>query len=98
MDAFIIGIFIQVAAVRVCEKVRNIVGPRTDPCGTPDETVAQEEEMPSTRTLCSRLERKLSIHLREAPEIPILFNLAFSSSCGTRSKALEKSSSMTSTQ
>ena len=72
-------------------KTRNKIGPRTDPCGTPDVTGADAELSPSTTTLCDRPDRKSSIHGSTLPRIP--YHLSFYSrrACDTLSKALEKS-------
>ena len=49
---------------------RKSVGPRTDPCGTPEVTWPTEDISPSTTTCWVRSVRKFSIHLRVLPLMP----------------------------
>ena len=74
---------------------RNNRGPRMDPCGTPEETVDQAEEWPSTRTLCWRFVRKALIRLSTLPRTPTLSSFMHSFLCGTVSNAFEKSRTIT---
>ena len=46
------------------------MGPRTEPCGTPDETEILSEEIPLMTTACFLLSKKFLIHLRTSPLMP----------------------------
>ena len=46
------------------------MGPRTEPCRTPDETGILSEEIPLMTTTCFLLSKKFLIHLRTSPLMP----------------------------
>ena len=46
------------------------IGPRTEPCGTPEETEIELELVPLVTTDCFLLSKKSFIHLRVSPLIP----------------------------
>ena len=48
----------------------NRRGPKTVPCGTPEETWIHSEEEPSTTTLCDLAVRKERIQSRRSPLMP----------------------------
>ena len=83
--------------------IRNKSGPMTLPCGTLDRTRSpsirlQEWDLtPSTRTLCVRPNRNSEIQLEVLPSMPYRRSFCMSLWWGTTSKALEKSSMLTST-
>ena len=55
--------------------VKNNIGPRHVPCGTPDATSTLTDLLPSTNTDCVRCWRKLPIHKFRLPvtrNIPVL--------------------------
>jgi len=64
----------------------------TVPCGTPEMTGVSSDDTPSNTTLIWRHVRKLVNQAWREPLIPYLSNLYGSLSCGTASKAFEKSS------
>ena len=70
---------------------KNIIGPSTDPCGTPVMTDFQLETSPSTTTLCFLSVSHCSIQLIILFPIPCDFNLSISLWCGTLSNAFWKS-------
>ena len=49
---------------------RNSKGPRTVPCGTPESTLVEVEDIPSTTTHCVRSRRKAAIHVHVWSSIP----------------------------
>ena len=49
---------------------RKIIGPRTKPCGTPEETDMQFEFTPFKTTACFLLSEKSLIYFRVSPLIP----------------------------
>ena len=53
---------------------RKRKGPKTEPCGTPEETEILSECIPKITTACFRLSKKSFIHLRESPYNMVLFN------------------------
>ena len=67
------------------------IGPRTEPCGTPDVTSVVSDRAPLTKTHCLRFHRKDVIQLWVLPVIPYEVSLERSCLCGTLSKALAKS-------
>ena len=68
------------------------MGPRTEPCGTPDVTYyVMSDRVQLTETRCLRFDRKYVIRLRVLPVIPYEESLDGSRLCGTLSKALAKS-------
>ena len=67
---------------------KKSIGPRTEPCGTPDVTSAMSGRAPLTETRCSRFDRKYLIQLCVLPVIPYEVSLDRRRLCGTLSKAL----------
>ena len=67
------------------------IGPRTDPCGTPDVTSVMSDRAPLTETRCLRFDRKDVIQLCVLLVIPYELSLDRRRVCGTLSKALAKS-------
>ena len=49
---------------------RKRIGPRTEPCGTPEETGTSSELIPLITTVCFRLYKKSLIHLKVSPLMP----------------------------
>ena len=49
---------------------RKRIGPRTEPCGTPEETGIFSELIPLITTACFRLSKKSLIHFRVSPLMP----------------------------
>ena len=49
---------------------RKRVGPRSEPCGTPEETGIFSELIQLITTACFRLSKKSLIHFRVSPLIP----------------------------
>ena len=49
---------------------RKRIGPRTEPCGTPEETGFLSELIPLITTACFRLSKKSLIHFRVSPLMP----------------------------
>ena len=70
---------------------KKSIGPRTEPCGTPDATSEMSDRAPLTETRCLRFDRKDVIQLCVLPVIPYEVNLDRSRLCGILSKALTKS-------
>ena len=73
----------------MCSK--KSIGPRTEPCGTPDVASVMSDRAPLTETRCLRFDRKDMIQLCVLPVIPYEVSLDRRCSCGTLSKALAKS-------
>ena len=71
--------------------MRNIKGPRTDPCGTPDITSCADDFAEFTTTCCVRWLRKQYIQSARHPDIPRDLILAMAMLISTLSKALAKS-------
>ena len=67
------------------------IGPRTEPCGIPDFTLAEDEYASSTRTFCDLSFKNDLIHTHVLPTSPTLLIFWRSLACETRSKALAKS-------
>ena len=67
---------------------KKSIGPRTEPCGTPDVTSVVSDR---TETRCLRFDRKDVIQLCVLPVIPYEVSLDRRRLCGTLSKALAKS-------
>ena len=68
------------------------IGPRTEPCGTPDVTSVMSDRAPLTETRCLRFDKKKDvIQLCVLPVIPYEVSLDRRRLCGTSSKALAKS-------
>ena len=70
---------------------KKSIGPRTEPCGTPDVTSVVSDRAPLTETRCLRFDRKDVIQLCVLPVIPYEVSLDRRRLCGTLSKALAKS-------
>ena len=75
---------------------KKSIGPRTDPCGTPDVTSVMSDRAPLTETRCLRFDRKDVIQLCVLLVLNLLvityeLSLDRRRLCGTLSKALEKS-------
>ena len=49
---------------------KKSIGPRTEPCGTPDVTSVMSDRAPLTETRCLRFDRKDVIQLCVLPVIP----------------------------
>jgi hypothetical protein len=77
-------------------KMRNRMGPRTLPCGTPDSTSVHEEYLPFSTTLCFRPVSQLLIQASVFCLMPCALSFSRSLSLGTLSKALAKSRKTTS--
>ena len=69
---------------------KKSIGPRTEPCGTPDVTSVMSDRAPLTETRCLRFDRKDVIQLCVLPVIPYEVNSDRRRLCGTLSKALAK--------
>ena len=54
---------------------KKSIGPRTEPCGTPDVTSVMSDRAPLTETRCLRFDRKDVIQLFVLPVIPYEVNL-----------------------
>ena len=76
---------------------KNMIGPKTVPWGTPESTDVSLDFSPSTIVLIILVVRKLVSHVWMLPWIPYWCNLCSNLSCGTVSKAFEKSKMATST-
>ena len=70
---------------------KKSIGPRTDPCGTPDVTSVMSDRAPLTETRCLRFDRKDVIQLCVLLVIPYELSLDRRRLCGILSKALAKS-------
>ena len=70
---------------------KKSIGPRTEPCGTPDVTSVVSDRASLTATRCFRFDRKDVIQLCVLPVIPYEVSLDKMRLCGTLSKALAKS-------
>ena len=70
---------------------RNNRGPRTVPCGTPEDTGIEEEQTPFRTTCWDLFSKNWPIHWCTLPWIPYHWSLYSSLWCGTVSKALAKS-------
>ena len=70
---------------------KKSIGPRTEPCGTPDVTSVVSDRTPLNETRCLRFDRKDVIQLCVLPVIPYEVSLDRRRLCGTLSKALAKS-------
>ena len=70
---------------------KKSIGPRTEPCGTPDVTSVVSDRAPLTETRCLRFDRKDVIQLCVLPVVPYEVSLDRRRLCGTLSKALAKS-------
>ena len=70
---------------------KKSMGPRTEPCGTPDVTAVMSDRAPLTETRCLRLDSTDVIQLCVLPVIPYEVNLDRRRLCGTLSKAWAKS-------
>ena len=54
---------------------KKSIGPRTEPCGTPDVTSVMSDKAPLTETSCLRFDRKEVIQLCVLPVIPFEVSL-----------------------
>ena len=70
---------------------KKSIGPRTEPCGTPDVTSVMSDRDPLTDTRCLRFDRKDVIKLCVLLVIPYEVSLDRRRLCGTLSKGLVKS-------
>ena len=76
---------------------KKSIGPRTEPCGTPDVTnYVMSDRAPLTETRCLRFDRNDAIQLCALPVIPYEVSLDRRRLCGTLSKALATSRRMAS--
>ena len=75
---------------------KKSIGPRTEPCGTPDVTSVMSDRAPFTETRCLRFDRKYVIQLCVLPVIPFEVGLDRRRLCWTLSKAFAKSRRITS--
>ena len=80
------NVFVDVVDVR-----KKSIGPRTEPCGTPDVTSVVSDRAPLTETRFLRFDRKDVIQLCVLTVIPYEVSLDRRRLCGTLSKALAKS-------
>ena len=62
---------------------KKSIGPRTEPCGTPDVTSVMSDRAPLTETRCLRFDRKDVIQFCVLPVIPYEVNLDRRRLCGT---------------
>ena len=65
---------------------KKSIGPRTEPCGTPDVTSGVSDRAPLTETRCLRFDRKDVIQVCLLPVIPYEVSLDRRRLCGTLSK------------
>ena len=71
---------------------KRSIGPRTEPCGTPDVTSVMSDRAPLTETRCLPFDIKDVLQLCVLlPVIPYEVSLDRRRLCGTLSKALAKS-------
>ena len=70
---------------------KKSIGPRTEPCGTPDVTYVVSDRAPLTETRCLLFDRTDVIQLCVLAVIPYEVSLDRRRLCGTLSKALAKS-------
>ena len=76
--------------------IKNSRGPKTVPWGTPEITFEGRDLEPSTTTICSLVFKKAAVQSNKGPCMPRNSNFPNRRSCGTVSKALEKSKMATS--
>ena len=82
-----LNVFVDVVDIQQEE----YIGPRPEPCGTPNVTYAMSDSAPLTKTRCLRFDRKDVIQLCVLPVIPYVVSLDRRRLCGTLSNALAKS-------
>jgi hypothetical protein len=70
---------------------RNSRGPNTLPCGTADVALTSSDSCPPTLTLWVRPKRNSLVHITTLESTPDAAIFVSSRSCGTKSKAFEKS-------
>ena len=70
---------------------KKSIGPRTEPCGTPDVTYVVSDRVPLTETRCLRFDRKHVCVCVCVTSDPYEVSLDRRRLCGTLSKALAKS-------
>ena len=68
------------------------MGPRTEPCGTPDVTGTVADFSLSITTVWVRSDKNAWIHFRVGPQMPFLWSLSSNFCWFTLSNAFEKSS------
>ena len=76
--------------------IKNSRGPKTVPWGTPEITFVGRDLEPSTTTVCSLVFKKAAVQSNKGPCMPRNSNFPNRRSCGTVSKAWEKSKMATS--
>ncbi len=86
---FLITVMRWAMASILLMKIRNRIGPNTDPCG--DRTFSHPETALFRATLCLLSPSYVLIHLSTLPAMPCTLIWAFNLLCGTLSKALAKS-------
>ena len=82
----------------VIKKILNKIGPRIDPCGTPERIIFRRLREPPFLTHCLRWLRYDSISFSTSLVTPYASSLAINKSCGKQSKALDKSIRMAPTR
>ena len=70
---------------------KNNIGPSIDPCGTPDPTSDQVEQVPFNTTLCCLPIRQEQNHESKGSPIPYIFNLDTDLAGQTESNAFAES-------
>ena len=70
---------------------KKSIGPRTEPCGTPDVTSVMSDRAPLTETRCLRFDSKVVIQVCVLPVIPYEVNFDRRRLCVTLSKPLATS-------
>ena len=69
----------------------NKMGPNSVPWSTPEITGDQSEQLPLNTTRCLLFVKEFLIHINREPSILCRCSFSNKRSCGTLSKALEKS-------
>ena len=72
----------------------NKMGPSSVPWGTPEITGDQSEQLPLNTTRCLLFVKEFLIHINREPSILCRCSFSNKRSCGTPSKALERSKKM----
>ena len=72
----------------------NKIGPSIVPWGTPEITGEQSEQLPFSTTRCLLFVQKFLIHSNREPSILCSCSFSDKHSCGTLSKALQRSKKM----
>ena len=73
---------------------RKSIGPRTEPCGTPDVTSVMSDRAPLTETRCLRFDRKDVIQLCVLLVIPYELSLDRRRLCGNTKRYMVSSGGM----